>query len=54
MAFRLVEQVLADGDADLISRVMEELPHRIAMPGVRLPPAALPVKRISLGYAPYL
>jgi hypothetical protein len=54
LALRIVEQALADGDADLISRVMEELPHRIALPEIRLPPAALPIKRISLGYAPYL
>jgi hypothetical protein len=54
LALRLVEQTLADGNTDLISRVMEELPHRIALPEIRLPPAALPIKRISLGYAPYL
>ena len=56
MALSIVERTLADGDADadLINRVMEELPHRIALPEVRLPPAALPIKRISLGYAPYL
>jgi hypothetical protein len=54
MAFRLVEQTLADGDADLIHRVMEALPYHIALPEVRLPQAALPIKRISLGYAPYL
>ena len=53
-ALLIVEQALADGDPDLISRVMEELPHRIALPEIRLPPAALPIKRISLGYAPYL
>ena len=49
-----MEQALADGDADLISRVMEELPRRITLSEIRLPPAALPIKRISLGYAPYL
>jgi hypothetical protein len=49
-----VEQTLADGDADLIHRVMEALPYHIALPEVRLPQAALPIKRISLGYAPYL
>jgi hypothetical protein len=54
MAFRIVEQSVADGDADLIKRVMEELPHRMALPEVQLPPAALPIKRTSLGYAPYL
>jgi len=53
-AFRLVEQALAHGDTDLIHRVMESLPHHIALPEVRLPQAALPIKRISLGYAPYL
>jgi hypothetical protein len=53
-ALLIVEQVLADGDADLISRVMQELPRRIALPEIRLPSAALPIKRISLGYAPYL
>ncbi len=54
LAVRIVEQALADGDADLISRVMEELPQRIVLPEIPLPPAALPIKRISLGYAPYL
>jgi hypothetical protein len=54
LAFRIVEQALADGDSDLISRVMEALPHRIAMPELQLPPAALPINRTSLGYAPYL
>jgi hypothetical protein len=54
MAFRLVEQALADGDADLPHRVMEALPRHIALPEVQLPQAALPIKRISLGYAPYL
>lgn len=54
MAFRIVEQSVADGDADLIKRVMEELPHRMALPEVRLPPSALPIKRTSLGYASYL
>jgi hypothetical protein len=53
-ALQLVEQAVADGDADLIRRVMEALPQRIAVPEVVLPPAALPIKRISLGYAPYL
>jgi hypothetical protein len=53
-ALLIVEQALADGDADLISRVMQELPRRIALPEIRLPSAALPIKRISLGYAPYL
>jgi hypothetical protein len=53
-ALLIVEQALADGDAELISRVMVELPRRIALPEIRLPPAALPIKRISLGYAPYL
>jgi hypothetical protein len=53
-ALLIVEQALADGDAELISRVMDELPRRIALPEIRLPPAALPIKRISLGYAPYL
>jgi hypothetical protein len=54
LALLIVEQALADGDADLMSRVMEELPRRITLPEIRLPPAALPIKRISLGYAPYL
>jgi len=54
LALLVVEQALADGDADLISRVMDELPRRIAVPELHLPPAALPIKRISLGYAPYL
>jgi hypothetical protein len=54
LALRIVEQSMADGDADLIKRVMDELPQRIAIPEVRLPPAALPIKRISLGYAAYL
>jgi hypothetical protein len=54
LALRIVEQSVADGDADLIKRVMEELPQRITIPEVRLPPAALPIKRISLGYASYL
>ena len=53
-ALLIVEQALADGDADLISRVMQELPHRIAPPEIRLPSAALPIRRISLGYAPFL
>ena len=51
---RIIEQALADGDADLIHRVMAELPRHIAVPEVKLPPSALPVRRISLGYAPYL
>lgn len=54
LALLVVEQALADGEADLIGRVMEELPRRIALPEIQLPPAALPVKRVSLGYAPYL
>jgi hypothetical protein len=56
LALGIVEQAMteADGDADLINRVMDELPHRIVLPEVRLPPAALPINRISLGYAPYL
>ena len=54
MALQLVEQAAAEGEAGLISRVMETLPQRIAVPAVRLPPAALPINRISLGYAPYL
>jgi hypothetical protein len=54
LALLIVEQALADGDVDLIGRVMEELLRRIAQPEIRLPPAALPIKRISLGYAPYL
>ena len=54
LALLVVEQALADGEVDLIGRVMEELPRRIALPEIKLPPAALPVKRVSLGYAPYL
>jgi hypothetical protein len=54
LALLVVEQALADGEADLIGRVMEELPRRIDLPEIKLPPAALPVKRVSLGYAPYL
>jgi hypothetical protein len=54
LAFRIVEQAVADGDADLVSRAMEEVSRRIAMPELRLPPATLPIKRASLGYAPYL
>jgi hypothetical protein len=54
LALLVVEQALTDGDADLISRVMDDLPRRIDLPEIRLPPAALPLKRISLGYAPYL
>ena len=53
-AFRIVEQAMADGDADLINRVMEEVPRRIAMPEAQLPPATLPISRVSIGYAPYL
>jgi hypothetical protein len=54
LALLIVEQELAAGDAELICRVMEELPRRIAFPDMRLPPSALPIKRTSLGYAPYL
>jgi hypothetical protein len=54
MALRIVEQAVAEGDADLIRHVMEALPQRIALPELRLPPASPPIKRISLGYAPYL
>jgi hypothetical protein len=45
---------MVHGDADLINRVMEEVPRRIAMPEVQLPPATLPINRASIGYAPYL
>lgn len=45
---------MADGDADLINRVMEAVPRAIAMPEARLPPAILPINRASIGYAPYL
>ncbi|MGB5540806.1 MAG: hypothetical protein WBO37_12000 [Gammaproteobacteria bacterium] len=54
MALNIVEQALADGDADLFHRVFEALPKRIDVPEIRLPRAALPINRISLGYAPYL
>jgi hypothetical protein len=54
MALLIVEQVVAEGDADLIERVMAELPNRIAGPDLRLPPATPPIKRASIGYAPYL
>jgi hypothetical protein len=54
LALDIIQQAVVDGEADLISRVMTELPQRIATPEVRLPPAALPIKRSSLGYAPYL
>jgi len=54
LALGIVEQAVADGEADLIKRVMMELPHRIATPEIRLPSAALPINRSSLGYAPYL
>jgi hypothetical protein len=54
MAIGIVEQAVAEGDAELIKRVMEALPQRIAMPEPPLPPATLPIKRASLGYAPYL
>lgn len=54
VALSIVEHALADGEADLLQRVMEALPNRITMPEIVLPPAALPIKRISLGYAPYL
>ena len=50
----IVGQAVAEGDADLIERVMVELPHRIAGPDLRLPPATPPIKRASIGYAPYL
>ena len=54
LALAIIQQAVADGEADLIKRVMTELPQRVATPDVRLPPAALPMKRRSLGYAPYL
>ncbi len=54
MAFRIVEQAVADGATDLVNRVMEEVSRRIATPELRLPPATLPINRASLGYAPYL
>jgi hypothetical protein len=53
-ALRVVEQAVADGDAELIGRVMEALPQRVAIPEPHLPLTSLPIKRISLGYAPYL
>jgi hypothetical protein len=53
-ALHIVEQAVVDGDANLIRRVMEALPQRIALPELCLPPASPPIKRISLGYAPYL
>ena len=53
-ALRLVEEAVVDGDVDLIRRVMEALPQRIALPDLCLPPASPPIRRISLGYAPYL
>ena len=54
MTLLIVGQAVAEGDADLIERVMVELPHRIAGPDLRLPPATPPIKRASIGYAPYL
>jgi hypothetical protein len=54
LALGIIEQAVADGSDDLIRRVMEALPQRIATPEARLPPATLPINRISLGYAPYL
>lgn len=54
LALAIVEQAVAGEEPGLIQRVMTELPQRIAAPEVRLPPAALPIKRSSLGYAPYL
>ena len=54
LALGIIEQAVADSDADLIRRVMEVLPQRIDTPDVKLPPAVLPINRISLGYAPYL
>jgi hypothetical protein len=54
LALTIVEQNVAGEDTDLIQRVMTELPQCIAAPEIRLPPAALPIKRSSLGYAPYL
>jgi hypothetical protein len=51
---RILEQALAQGEEELIRRVMEVLPHRIAVPEPQLPPATLPIRRSSLGYAPYL
>jgi hypothetical protein len=53
-ALSIVEQALSDGDVGLIKRVMEALPHHFVMPELRFPPAALPINRASLGYAPYL
>jgi hypothetical protein len=54
LALGIIEHAVVDGEADLIRRVMTELPRRIVTPEVRLPPATLPIKRSSLGYAPYL
>jgi len=54
LALAIVEKAVAEGETDLINRVMTELPQRIAVPEARLPPAALPIRRASLGYAPYL
>jgi hypothetical protein len=54
VALLIVEQAVAEGDADLIERVMAELPRRIAGPDLRLHPATPPIKRASIGYAPYL
>jgi hypothetical protein len=54
LALAIVEKAVAEGEAELISRVMTELPQHIAVPEVRLPRPALPIRRASLGYAPYL
>lgn len=54
LALATVEQAVSDEETGLMNRVMTELPQRIATPEVQLPPVALPIKRRSLGYAPYL
>lgn len=54
LALAIVEQAVTGEESGLMKRVMTELPQRIATPEIRLPPAALPIKRRSLGYAPYL
>ena len=51
LALAIIQQAVADGEADLIKRVMTELPQHIAVPEVRLPRPALPIRRASLGYA---
>ncbi|MFC6672168.1 hypothetical protein [Marinobacterium aestuariivivens] len=50
LALQLIEEGLQRGEADLLAWVMDELPKRVELPQLRVPPVAPMLVRGSIGY----